>query len=97
MTHDEKTGEVELVMFEPRAWDGGEEQLFQLQEKMNAYLSFALDGEFAETYPQLVKQPLRVVLRCLDAPPAEAVEFLAAVREQIAFQGIDLEVRYRGE
>ena len=97
MTHDARTGEVELVMFEPRAWDGGEEQLFQLQEKMNAYLSFALDGEFAETYPQLAGQPLRVVLRCLDVPPPEAVEFLAAVREQIAFQEIDLEVRYRGD
>ena len=97
MTHDAQTDAVELVMFEPRAWDGGPEQLFQLQEKMNAYLSFALDGEFAEAYPQLVGKSLRVVLRCVEAPPSEAVEFLAAVREQIAFQSIDLEVRYQRE
>ena len=97
MTHDAKTDAVELVMFEPRAWDGGPEQLFQLQEKMNAYLSFALDGELAESYPQLVGKPLRVVLRCVDAPPSEAVEFLASVRGQIAFQGIDLEVLHQGE
>ena len=95
LTHDAKTDAVDLVMFEPRAWAGGDEQLFQLQEKMNAYLSFALDGEFAETYPQLVGKPLNVVLRCAEAPPPMAVEFLAAVREQIAFQGIALEVRYQ--
>ncbi|MEQ1862941.1 MAG: DUF6572 domain-containing protein [Chthoniobacteraceae bacterium] len=97
LTHDAASGQVELVMFEPRAWDGGEEQLFQLQEKMNAYLGFALDGEMAEAHPELAGKPLRVVLRCTDAPPADAVEFLAHVREQIALQGIDLEVRYQHE
>ena len=91
------TGRVELVMFEPRAWDGGEEQLFQLQEKLNAYMSFALDGEMAEAYPQLVDRPLSIVLRALELPPPEAVGFLAKVREQIALQGIELEVRYARE
>ena len=59
LTHDARSGQVELVMFEARPWSGDEAQLFELQEKMNAYLSFALDGEFAETYPQLVGKPLR--------------------------------------
>lgn len=97
ITHDPASGQVELVMFEPRAWGGGEEQLFQLQEKMNAYLSFALDGELAEAHPELVNKPLRVVLRCVELPPPPAVEFLTHVREQIALQGIDLEVRYARE
>jgi hypothetical protein len=97
LTHDPSSGQVELVMFEPRPWDGEEEQLFQLQEKLNAYLSFALDGEMAEAHPELMDKPLRVVLRCVDAPPSDAVEFLTHVREQIALQGIDLEVRYARE
>ena len=91
------TGRVEMVMFEPRPWDGGEEQLFQLQEKLNAYMSFALDGEMAEAYPGLLGRPLSVVLRCVDMPSPGAVGFLAQVREQIALQGIDLEVRYSRE
>lgn len=97
LVQDAKSNQVELVMFEPRSWDEGEDQLFQLQEKMNAYLSFALDGEMADAYPDLVNRPLRIVLRCVDAPPSEAVEFLAHVREQIALQNIDLEVRYARE
>jgi hypothetical protein len=91
------TGRVELVMFEPRPWDRGEDQLFQLQEKLNAYMSFALDGEMAEAYPALSGRPLSLVLRCVELPPPEAVGFLAQVREQIALQGIDLEVRYARE
>jgi hypothetical protein len=97
LTHDAKSGKVELVMFEPRPWDGGDEQLFQLQEKLNAYMSFVLDGEMLETYPQLNGLSLTVVLRSLEAPSSEAVEFLMQVREQIALQGIDLEVRYARE
>jgi hypothetical protein len=97
LTHDPGTGQVELVMFEPRTWHGGEAQLFQLQEKLNAYLSFALDGEMAEAYPNLADKPLCVVLRCVEAPPLGAVEFLSQVREQIALQGIALEVRYTRE
>jgi hypothetical protein len=71
--------------------------LFQLQEKLNAYISFALDGELADSYPELAGQPLSVVVRCLEMPPSEAVEFLGKVREQIALQGIDLIVSYARE
>lgn len=97
LTHAANSEVVDLVMFESRPWDGGDEQLFELQEKLNAYLSFALDGEMAETYPQLEGKSLRIILRCLEAPPEEAVEFLSQVREQISLQGIDLEVRFAEE
>jgi hypothetical protein len=44
-----------------------------------------------------VDKPLAVVLRCLQLPSSEAVEFLSQVREQIALQGIELEVSYAEE
>src|SRR5437762_7366071 len=47
---DQKTGEVLLVMNESRAWDGGHEQLHEMQEKFNAYSSFILDGEMTEAH-----------------------------------------------
>ena len=89
---DPETGEVVLVMLEPRAWSGGEAQLVQLQEKLNAYLSFALDGEMVEQLPQLAGVPVRIQLACAEEPPAPVVGLLEKVREQIAFQGIGLEV-----
>ena len=96
VAHDAPTGTVALIMLEPRAWDGSELRLFQLQEKINAYLSFALDGEMAEAYPALVSLPLRLQLDCATPPDAMTVSFLSHVREQIAFQGIDLQVRVMG-
>lgn len=97
MLRDAASGELWLVMVERRAWTGGEAQLFQLQEKLNAYVSFALDGEMADTDPALVGVPLRIILDTTHPPSAEAIEFLAAVREQLGFQGIELEVRISGD
>ena len=92
IVHSEKERTVTLVMVENRRWDSSEEQLFQLQEKLNAYLSFALDGEMEEVYPQLIGLPLRLKLECVMYPTDEVIDLLQKVREQIAFQGIDLEV-----
>jgi hypothetical protein len=92
LAEDKVTGEVVLVMFEPRPWTLGDQQLFQLQEKLNAYMSFALDGELAEQLPQFANRPVRVQLNCSEPPPPPVVDFLAKVREQIGFQGVNFVV-----
>jgi hypothetical protein len=97
IAHDSKTDEVTLIMLESRPWDGSELRLFQLQEKINAYLSFALDGEMAEAYPQFQGKKIRLQLDCTGMPDSGVVSFLSTVREQIAFQEINLEVRVMGE
>jgi hypothetical protein len=94
--HDAKTDKVVLVMTESRPWTGDEAQLFQLQEKMNAYLSFALDGELTDTYPDLAGKPLKIVLETGTPPDSIALRFLEHVREQIAFQDIELAVHVVG-
>ncbi|HMJ04738.1 MAG TPA: DUF6572 domain-containing protein, partial [Chthoniobacterales bacterium] len=56
---DEKTGDVLLVMNEPRSWDGSELRLHELQEKFNAYVSFLLDGEMLTEHPELAGKRAR--------------------------------------
>lgn len=94
---DEKTGEVVLVLREPRNWDGSDGRLFQLQEKINAYLSFALDGEMSDAYPAFVNKPVRLQLDCTTQPDARTVDFIGIVREQIAYQGIKFEITLNGQ
>ena len=89
---DPATGEFVLVMFEPRPWNVGDAQLVQLQEKLNAYLSFALDGEMEEQLPQAAGKKLRITLACADEPPTHVTELLTKVRDQISLQGINFTV-----
>ncbi len=84
--------EVLLVMVERRPWLNLEPQMFQLQEKLNAYLSFALDGEMLEAYPQFSGKSLRIRLECVETPPEEAIGFFQHVYEQAGLQGIAFEV-----
>ncbi len=90
--HDTKTDEVLLVMFESRPWDDSEIQLFQLQEKFNAYVSFLLDGELADTHPQLSGKTGRIELRCAEMPEGRALDLLNAIHDQLALQEIRVEV-----
>ena len=92
IAQDSKTGEVVLVMNQPNEWDGSNDQLFSLQERFNAYVSFLLDGEMAEAHPELAGKPTRIELRCAHMPDTRALELLGHIHDQLAFQEIRLEV-----
>src|SRR5437879_13666699 len=80
---DQKTGEVLLVMNEPRPWDGSHQQLHEMQEKFNAYASFILDGEMTEAHPELVGRKARIELRCQHMQNEEALGLVWAIRDQL--------------
>ena len=90
--HDERANRVVLAMYETRPWNGGERQLFQLQEKLNAYVSFVLDGEMAEAYPQLARLRVDIELRTVHEPDERALGLIGGIREQLALQNIGFEV-----
>lgn len=92
IAYDSKTDAVVLVMHQPDAWDGSDAQLHELQERLNAYVSFLIDGELAEAHPELVGKHARIEVRCAHMPDARAIDLLGAIRDQLAFQEIELEV-----
>ena len=92
IAHDTKTNEIVLVMNEPNEWNGSDEQLVAIQERFNAYVSFLLDGEMAETHPELAGKRARIELRCAHMPDASALELLGLIHDQLVFQEIKLEV-----
>jgi len=89
---DAETDALLLVMTEKRPWKHPEEQLFQLQEKLNAYLSFVLDGEMSEAYPQFAGKAVTIRLETQEKPPELSFGFLEHVHDQCRLQGITFEV-----
>jgi hypothetical protein len=90
--HDTREDKLVLAMYETRPWQGEDRQLLQLQEKLNAYLSFVLDGEMAEAFPQLAGKPLEIQLRTIHEPEERAWELIRRIREQLGFQQIKFDV-----
>jgi len=97
IAHDPKTGDAVLVMNEPNEWDSSDKQLLSLQERFNAYVSFLLDGEMAETHPELAGKPARIEVRCTHMPDPRALELLGLIHDQLAFQDIKMEVVIRND
>ena len=92
IAHDPKTDEAVLIMNEPAAWDGSDDRLLELQERFNAYVSFLLDGEFAEWDPKLAQKRARIEVRCAHLPDARAIDLLGNIHDQLAHQEIKVEV-----
>lgn len=90
LAYDGSRDMLVLAMYETRPWTGEETQLFQLQEKLNAYASFVLDGEMAGSFPQYADRPVEIQLRTRHEPGEVALRLLARAREQLALQDIEL-------
>ena len=92
IAHDPKKDEAVLVMNELQPWNGSDKGLFHLQERFNAYVSFLLDGEFAQWDPKLAQKRARIEVRCAHMPDARALDLLGQIHDQLAHQEIDVQV-----
>lgn len=95
IAHDPKSDEAVLVMNEPEPWSRSDERLFQIQERFNAYVSFLLDGEFAEWNPKLAQKRVRIEVRCAHMPDSRALNLLGQIHDQLAHQEIGVSVVIR--
>ncbi|MGZ6142793.1 MAG: DUF6572 domain-containing protein [Myxococcales bacterium] len=62
-----------------------------LQEKLNAYASFVLDGKMRELYPYARAADVRIVVRSRGQAPADALTLVGLVREALSREGPRLE------
>jgi hypothetical protein len=58
-----------------------------LQEKLNSYASFILDGKMREVYPYAKPQDVRIVIRSRGQAPQDALRLVGLVREALEKDG----------
>lgn len=87
---DAEANQVVLLMLEERPWGSVADQLEQLDEKYNRYVSYVLDGHLVNQYPQYADKAVRIQLDCT-SPPGEQEQIRIdamrnfAVSERLAF------------
>ncbi len=62
-----------------------------LQEKLNAYASFILDGKMRELYPYAQAADVRIVIRSRGQPPQDVLHLVELVREALLKNGPKLD------
>ena len=68
-----------VVEVEPGEWSLPR-AVHLLEEKLNAYASFALDGQMTRLYPQALARNVHIVIASVDPLPEAAVRLLEKVR-----------------
>lgn len=89
---DPERGEVVLKILEPRPWGAEPRQLHQLEDKLNSYFGYVLDGFLAQQYPQYEDMPVCIRLECAQEPTEREADFLLAARGFSARHDIRFEV-----
>jgi len=78
VAQDTETDQALLVMVEYRDWSKGN-ILEDLQEKLDCYLSYVLDGQLKEDYPHLAGKPVHIQLGTKHPPGERELDFLKKV------------------
>jgi hypothetical protein len=89
---DPASGRVVLVMIERRLWDSGPQQFTQIEEKINRYMGYVLDGHLTTHYPQYEGKEVQIQLNCAQEPSGTAVAFVAAAEHAIRAHGLEFVV-----
>jgi len=83
---------VVLTMIERRPWGASDNQFQQIEEKINRYMGYALEGFLVAHHPQFEGKKVRISLECAEAPHGEAVLFVKAAAHAAADHGLELVV-----
>jgi len=70
-----------------------DELTLKLQEKINNYLTYALDGQLDKEYPDLRNMKLRIQIDLQHKPEGVAAEFLEKVKPHIEEEGIEFSIQ----
>ncbi|MEM7050018.1 MAG: DUF6572 domain-containing protein [Acidobacteriota bacterium] len=94
LAFEEERGEVVLSILEGRPWAlDSHAQLEQLEDKLNSYFNYVLDGFLAKEYPDYEDLPVCIRLDCVAAPGEAERPFLEAATRFCAAEGLRFEVR----
>ncbi len=86
ISHNEGVCNLHIVQFELLT----DELLLKLQDKLNHYLGYALDGQLEAEFPDLPKMQIRIQLWLAHEPDNDALRFLDKVAYTCSIEGVEL-------
>ena len=91
---DDGTWELALVVESGELKQHG--ALYALQEKLNTYSSYALDGAMSASYPESEGADKVILIQTIDVPPEQAVQFLTKVEALLQPEGLAIKLERLG-
>jgi hypothetical protein len=94
----EVEGRVWLYIVADQAWLPDGSDIVSLSEKIRNYVSFALDGQMAESYPEVAGRSWGIVIDAqVSQPPDATRRHLEEIGAAVKRHGGELRIRYTDE
>ena len=87
-----RDGSVVLSMFEERPWDGSDERVRELEQKVSAYLTFVLDGHMKRDHPDIEPNQITIRLDYLSRMDERTRALLPSIEATLKEYGIDFSI-----
>jgi hypothetical protein len=91
VARSKKTGAYSLIIVADEPWLDSDEFKYQLQEKLNNYCSYFLNGQMMQEYMDCNQQRITVTISCTTTIPRGLLEFISKLSEAVESHGIDIE------
>ena len=88
-----RRGAVELLVHHDGHWDGSDRRQVLLQEKVNRYLEYVVDGDLAGAHPEARGRRWMVVVETAADPDARTQRYLEAADRELRRAGGGVRVR----
>jgi hypothetical protein len=92
-----RDGSVELSMFEERPWDGSDERMQELEDKVSSYVTFVVDGHLRRQHPELDPGNVHIRLHYRNRMDARTRAMLPEIELALAEYGIDFSIAHLRE
>jgi hypothetical protein len=92
-----RDGTVVLSMFEERPWDGSDERLRELEDKVSAYVSFVIDGHMQRQHPDIEAKQVQIRLNYVNRMDERTRAMLPSIEMTLAEYGIDFAISHLRE
>jgi uncharacterized protein DUF6572 len=92
-----RDGTVVLSMFEERPWDGSDERLRELEDKVSAYVSFVIDGHMQRQHPDIEAKQIQIRLNYVSRMDERTRALLPSIEMTLAEYGIDFAISHLRE
>ncbi len=90
----ESADTVELFIVQDEPWTGSDAQLQSFRDKVQTYISYAVDGQMTAAYPETHGLPWRIVLHAQSGPPdRRTADVIAALSARLPEHGGGFEAR----
>ena len=93
VTHDERSDEIVLIIQEPGRWTADAHQQLLLQDKIDTYVDYVLEGKLVEEQPMAEGKPVRIRAEFRGGVDKGALAYLKSIKRSLELQNIRFQVQ----